>query len=60
LSLETTLHEKVRRAEKLVDCAIKKSKTCPLKFLKTNFIGSDNSFLDSVDYDKKNWMYFMR
>jgi hypothetical protein len=38
LSLETALREKVRRAEKLIDYAIKKTKVCPLKFLKTNFI----------------------
>ncbi|QEC69264.1 site-specific integrase [Panacibacter ginsenosidivorans] len=58
LSLETSLREKVRRAEKLVDYAIKRSKICPATFLKTNFLGNDNFYLESVDYDKQKMDVF--
>jgi len=39
--LETKLSEKLRKAEDMVDHAIKKKKGCPMRFLKINFPLSD-------------------
>jgi hypothetical protein len=37
VNLEANLREKIRRAENLVDFALKEGNTCPLKILKRNF-----------------------
>jgi hypothetical protein len=49
--LEVTLRENLRKAEKLVDYAVKKNNLCPMRFLKKNFREGDNFYLEQLDYD---------
>src|SRR5688572_8323194 len=49
--LEVTLRKNLRKAEKLIDYAIKKNNLCPMTFLKKNFREADNSYLEQQDYD---------
>src|SRR5215204_1409199 len=48
--LEVTLRENLRKAEKLVDYAVKKNNLSPMRFLKNNFREADNLHLEQLDY----------
>lgn len=50
-SLEAELRDKLRHAEKLIDYALKHANTCPVKFLKRNFLNRDDRYLQAVGYD---------
>ena len=47
--LETALREKLRRAESIVDYAVRKTHTCPMRFLKRNFPLADSWKLEQMD-----------
>jgi hypothetical protein len=49
--LKAELRERLRRAEMLVDYALKNANTCPVRFLKRNFKQAGNQYLRQVGYD---------
>lgn len=48
-TLETALREKLRKAESMVDYAIRKTHTCPMRFLKRNFALANSWQLEQMD-----------
>lgn len=48
-ALEAILREKLRKAESMVDYAIQKARTCPMRFLKRNFRLADNWKFEMMD-----------
>lgn len=46
--METVLREKLRKAASMVDYAIRKTHTCPMRFLKRNFGLADNWKLEQM------------
>ncbi len=54
--LETSITEKLRKAEDMVTYAINRENICPMKFLKENFHLKEIWKLDQMSDSKKNWM----
>lgn len=52
--LETCLNEKLRKAEDMVNHAIRNKKGCPMKFLKSNFPLSDNWKIEQMPENKNS------
>jgi hypothetical protein len=52
--LQRSLNEKLRRAEDMVEHAIKKRSVCPMQFLKANFSLQQNWRLEQMSDSKKN------
>lgn len=53
-TLETALREKLRKAESMVDYAVRKTHTCPMRFLKRNFRLADTWKLEQMDDANKH------
>lgn len=49
--LESDLREKLRRAEKIVDFALKNANTCPVRFLKKNFKLAGDKYFEQAGYN---------
>jgi hypothetical protein len=52
--LETSLTQKLRKAEDMVSYALKRRNTCPMKFLKENFSRNDKWGLEQMSDEKKS------
>lgn len=52
--LETSLTQKLRKAEDMVSYAMKRRNTCPMKFLKENFNRNDKWGLEQLSDEKKS------
>jgi integrase len=48
-AMETALREKLRRAESIIDYAVRKTHTCPMRFLNRNFPLADSLKLEQMD-----------
>jgi hypothetical protein len=53
-ALEIVLREKLRKAESMVDYAIRKTHSCPMRFLKRNFGLADSWILEQMDDSNKH------
>ena len=52
--LEISISEKLRKAEDMVTYALKQRNTCPMKFLKENFLLQENWKLEQMSDSEKN------
>lgn len=52
--LETSLTQKLRKAEDMVSYALKRKNTCPMKFLKENFNRNDKWDFEQMSDEKKS------
>lgn len=52
--LETSLTQKLRKAEDMVSYALKRKNTCPMKFLKENFNRNDKWGFEQMSDEKKS------
>jgi hypothetical protein len=51
VKIDADLRENLRRAEYLIDYALKNANTCPIRFLKKNFKLAGNNYFQQVGYD---------